>query len=77
MALADALKAETKSHNGPHCTLCSLIPTLDAEDAAVLVESLADFKIHGTQIARALQREGHQIGAHVVTRHRRGDCLSR
>lgn len=77
MALADALKAETKSHHGPHCSLCALIPSLPEGDAEALAESLSDFKIHGTQIARALQREGYQIGAHTVTRHRRGDCLSR
>lgn len=77
MALADALKAETKAHHGPQCALCALLPELDKDDAAALTESLSDFKIHGTQIARALQREGYEVRSHTVTRHRRGDCLSR
>jgi len=76
MALKDALQAETRAHNGPKCSLCALIPNLDPDDAATLAESLADFKIHGTQIARALHHEGYDIRAHVVTRHRRGDCLA-
>jgi hypothetical protein len=77
MALADALKAETKTHNGPSCSLCALIPTMPKDDAASLAAALSDFGVHGTQIARALQHEGYDIRAHVVTRHRRGDCLPR
>ena len=77
MALADALKAETKATNGPRCTLCTLVSTLNKDDGAALAEALADPLIRGTQISRALKHEGHDIRPHVVTRHRRGDCLPR
>lgn len=77
MALKDALQAERTTHKGPRCSLCALIPTLDLDDAQVLAEYLANPAVQGTQIARALNREGHEIGAHVVMRHRRGDCLPR
>jgi hypothetical protein len=77
MALKDALEEERKTHKGPRCSLCALIPTLDPNDARVLEEYLGNPVIQGTQIARALTREGHEIGAHVVVRHRRGDCLPR
>jgi hypothetical protein len=77
MALKDALQAETRAHNGPQCSLCALIPTMSKDDAAALLAALSDFGVHGTQIARALQHEGYDVRAHVVTRHRRGDCLPR
>ena len=77
MALADALKAETRAQNGPKCSLCALLPTMTKDDATALQSALSDFGVHGTQIARALQHEGYDVRAHVVTRHRRGDCLAR
>ena len=74
MGLKDALANETRTRKGPRCTVCALLDTLPADDAAVLGNALANPVIHGSQIARALQAEGHAVRSQTVVRHRRGDC---
>ena len=74
MALRDALKAAEKVRPGYRCTVCKLLTELAEDDSAALLEALRDPTVQGTQIARALQSEGHDVKQNTVTRHRRGDC---
>jgi hypothetical protein len=74
MSLRDQIAAETTVKKGPTCSVSLLLADLDAEDRAALLEALADVKVPGTAIERALLREGHRMGAHNIQRHRRGMC---
>lgn len=75
MSLADALAQHARTLKGPRCTVCQLLKTLDAVDAKILREALADPSFTHNGIARALRAEGHQVGAGTLSRHRKGECL--
>jgi hypothetical protein len=74
MSLRDQISAENNIRKGPACSVQLLLADLDEDDRQVLTEALADTKIAGTAIARALLKEGHRVGSHVLNRHRRGMC---
>jgi len=74
VGLKDALETERRKRPGYRCTICTLLDELPAEDAEALREALGDSGIQGSQIARALQSEGHTVAQNTVTRHRRRDC---
>ena len=76
MGLKDALEAERRQRPGFRCSVCKLLDDLPADDAEALREALRDPQVQGSQIARALQSEGHEVKQNTVTRHRRGDCTS-
>ena len=76
MGLKDALEAQTRGRPGFRCAVCKLLDDLPTEDAEALRTALLDPQVQGSQIARALVSEGHEIKQNTVTRHRRGDCNS-
>lgn len=59
---------------GPACTVGVMMATLDADTAALFTAALDNGYAPSTEIARAMTERGHPIAAHVLTRHRRGDC---
>jgi transcription elongation factor GreA-like protein len=74
MSLRDQIAAESTIKKGPTCSVKILLKDLPAEDAKALREAMADERVPGTAIERALFKEGHRLAAHVIQRHRRGMC---
>jgi len=74
MSLRDQIISESTTKKGPRCSVLTLLNELDADDADALREAMADPKIPGTAIQRALLKEGHRMGAYNIQRHRRGMC---
>jgi len=74
MSLRDQIISESTVKKGPSCSVLTLLAELDADDADALREAMADPKIAGTAIQRALLKEGHRMGAYNIQRHRRGAC---
>lgn len=74
MSLRDQIHAESTIKKGPTCSVSLLLNDLSAEDRAALVDALADPKVPGTAIERALLKEGHRMAAYNLQRHRRGLC---
>lgn len=67
----DIMRENTKPRY--ECAVCYCIADMSKEDAAELVECLADSTIAATAIARALGERGYQINAEgkQIRRHRR------
>lgn len=74
MALSESLLIETSKKNGPRCGVCALLPTLDKDDRVALDGALANIGVTGTAIARALAREGIDVKADSIRRHRKREC---
>ena len=74
MSLRDQIHAESTVKKGPTCSVALLLADLDDEDRAALTDALADSKVPGTVIERALLKEGHRMPAYNLQRHRRGMC---
>ena len=74
MSLREQIVAESTIKKGPSCSVLLLFGELNDEDAEALREALADPKVPGTAIQRALLKEGHRMNAHNIQRHRRGMC---
>jgi hypothetical protein len=75
--LDDLQKAVENRLPSVKCYTCSLLETLPAEESAGLQKLLDDPKIHKSQVARVLQNHGHQITGSSLTRHVRGDCVTK
>ena len=56
------------------CSIADLRAQLKGDDLAWLDEQLADDRAQGTWIARVLKANGHDMKAHNLQRHRRGEC---
>lgn len=76
MGLKEALAAQTRTRPGFRCSVCKLLDDLTPEDGDALRAALRDPQVQGSQIARALMSEGHDVKQNTVTRHRRGDCTT-
>lgn len=74
MSLRDQINAESTIKKGPTCSVRRLLDELSKDDAEALREALADPKVPGTAIERALLKEGHRMGSYNIQRHRRGMC---
>ncbi|HEY7824551.1 MAG TPA: hypothetical protein VIG24_17045 [Acidimicrobiia bacterium] len=74
MSLRDQIAAETTIKKGPTCSVSLLLADLNDEDRKALSEAIADTKVPGTAIERALLKEGHRMPAYNIQRHRRGMC---
>ena len=79
MSLSKALATERDSgiYRGPQCSLCELPGQLPKDEAAALLEALADPSMTHAAISRALRGEGYPIHANTVSRHRKGECRGR
>lgn len=74
MSLREQIESETTIKKGPTCSVALLLTDLNDDDAAALIDALADPKVPGTAIERALLKEGHRMPAYNLQRHRRGLC---
>ena len=72
MSLLDEIAA-AGTVPGPRCTVCRLISTLSADDAADLQVALEDGRFTGAQIARALSKRypDHKVAPMTLNRHKR------
>lgn len=59
---------------GPTCSVLSLLATVDAETGDLIRAAMNNPYAPSTMIARAVAERGHRISAHVLQRHRRGEC---
>ena len=75
MSLRQTIAEESKpALKGPPCTVSIVLTQLDKDDVAALQEALADPRVTGSAICRALEKEGHRVPPHSLNRHRRGIC---
>lgn len=74
--LADRLQARPRRHAGPDCQVRKALTGLNEQDRQDLLAVLYD--LVGWPVAadleESLRREGIEVSAWVITRHRRGDC---
>ena len=74
MSLADDLAEAAKANPcAGRCKFCAWVGTLDAKDAAAVVDAL-NGPAMGSALAAALARHGSPANQQTVQRHRRGDC---
>ena len=74
MDLAAALAGESGGQKRSICNVRLLLDELDAADHAALIAAMADQKLSGAAISRALAVIGHSVRQHTIQRHRRKDC---
>lgn len=78
MAISDLRNTDVPPlYKGPSCTVCMLLDELPADEAQALRELLADPRWRYSTLAEALKAEGHQVAAHVLSRHGRGQCQAK
>jgi hypothetical protein len=76
MGLLDDITA-SRNRPGPACSVALFAAGLGPKDRADLTAALADEKIEGAQIWRAIRDRGFTSQQNTVSRHRRGDCACR
>lgn len=59
---------------GPACTVAVILETADEEIVQLFTAALDNPHAPSTAIAKAIGDRGHRISAHVLQRHRRGEC---
>lgn len=58
---------------GAKCRVATIL--VDAGDDREEITSLVnDVNVPASALARVLQKHGHMVADHSITRHRRGDC---
>lgn len=76
MSLRQALAEKSKPViKGPPCSVKLIYDVLDEDDQQALDQALADPRVRGTSIVRALEHIGHNVKPHSLNRHRRGSCV--
>lgn len=80
MGLADDLEAPPppRSNKGSLCSVRILLNDLrevDPDAAEAFLKAMENPKLEHAEIVRRLDRNGYSIGAHSLSRHRRGNCL--
>lgn len=73
MSLLDEVKQDVNP-SGPKCSIRTLRTQLSPEDLADFDRLILDVTVKSSTLSRALTNRGHKVGAHVIARHRRGDC---
>lgn len=71
--LAEKAKAK-KRKPGPRCGFCASLSRMDPEDRQAVYDSLLDFRVHGSEIAKLMRNNGFDVSTFTVNRHRRGEC---
>lgn len=75
MALLDDLASpEYRPPTGPTCTMGILLKQLDKKTVDTLNAAMNNPHAPSTKICQALTDMGHRVSAHVIQRHRRGEC---
>jgi hypothetical protein len=76
MAGLSQISKEPPKPKGEPCSVGTVIPKLDDEDRAYLIESLEDpHTPPSSALGRGLRERGFQVGDHSIRRHRRKECL--
>lgn len=73
MSFADDVAAAAKP-KGPQCTAGAAAEKLSPEDAAEFEACLLDERYTDAQVSAALKLRGFEVGAHVLSRHRKRLC---
>lgn len=63
-----------RPRRGPVCTMKALLESVDDDTADLIRAAMTNPYAPSTMIARAITERGHRVSAHVVQRHRRGEC---
>ena len=75
MALLDDLaNPDYRAPSGPACTVGILLKQLDKKTVDTLTAAMNNPHAPSTRISQALKDMGHPASAHVIQRHRRGEC---
>jgi len=74
MALSLDAFAEASRPKRMQCSVAKIGGALEAKDAAVLAEALANPDVTNTAVASVLTAAGHKIAPCTVSRHRKGEC---
>lgn len=74
MSLLSDLEAARNRGKGARCYVARLLDILPADEAAAVKTAIDAKLIDATVIDQLLTRNGHEIGAQNIARHRRGDC---
>jgi hypothetical protein len=72
--LTEVFESERVLKRGPTCKLTKILARLDADDAALVRDWLADPDVDHAHIARTLTKVGYPIQGQSVGRHRGGQC---
>ena len=74
--LAAALAQQVPNNGGPSSQVCELIPGLSKDDVAALDAALANPRMSGTMIVRALEEFGATVSISTLRRHHRRECAA-
>jgi hypothetical protein len=72
--LNDLANPQYRAPVGPSCTIGILLKELDKDTAASLTAAMQNPHAPATKISQALKDMGKPASAHVIQRHRRGEC---
>lgn len=72
MSLRDELESNIRKP-GAKCRVATIIAEA-GEDSREIAELVNDVTVPASALARVLQKHGHMVADHSITRHRRGDC---
>jgi hypothetical protein len=64
-------------HKGSKSQIASIMEVMSKEDRKDLLEALNDHSIPASNISRAMQKRGHKLGPHVISRYRRGEMVTK
>lgn len=73
-SLTDLANPEYRAPVGPACTMGILLKELDKKTVDTLNAAMTNPHAPSTKISQALTDLGHRVSAHVIQRHRRGEC---
>lgn len=76
MSLLGDLQNAEKFENtrGPRCQVCTLLNTLDAEEASALRDVIDGGKVSMAALSRLLSSNGYRVAAGTIARHKSGAC---
>ena len=64
-------------NKGSKSKIVEILDALDKDDRKDLIAALNDHSIPASNIARAMEKRGHKLAVHVITRYRRGELVTR
>lgn len=73
-SLESLASPEYRPPRGPACTVAVILETADEETVQLFTAALDNAYAPSTALSKAMTDRGHRISAHVLQRHRRGEC---
>jgi len=68
---------ESGSVRGGKSKIIEILEQLDKTDRKDLIDALNDHSIPASNISRAMEKRGHKLGVHVITKYRRGELVAK